>query len=98
MNFQKEKLTFSCLSCNGSNKSERGLKQRYAGSSCETLIHQCQVPKERQSTQEQRQSTYKQELSIPPLNNNKVTHYTWGRYRDIEIDENVTFIYEQIVY
>ena len=35
---------------------------------------------------------------IPPLNNNKVTHYTWGRYPVIEFEENVTFIYEQIVY
>ena len=50
------------------------------------------------TTQEQRQSTHKQELLIPPLNNNDVTHYTWGRYRDIEFEDNVTFIYEQIVY
>ena len=35
---------------------------------------------------------------IPPLNNNEVTHYTWGKYRDIEFEENVTFICEQIVY
>ena len=27
-----------------------------------------------------------------------MTHYTWGRYPDIEFEENVTFIYEQIVY
>ena len=32
------------------------------------------------------------------MNNDKVTHYTWGRYRNIEFEENVTFIYEQIVY
>ena len=25
-------------------------------------------------------------------------HYTWGRYSDIEFEENVTFIYEHIVY
>ena len=25
-------------------------------------------------------------------------HYTWGIYQDIEFEENVTFIYEQIVY
>ena len=27
-----------------------------------------------------------------------MTHYTWGRYPGIEFEENVTFIYEQIVY
>ena len=35
MNSQKEKLTFSCVSCNGSYKSEQGLKQHYARTSCE---------------------------------------------------------------
>ena len=35
---------------------------------------------------------------IPPSNNNEVAHYTWRRYQDIEFEENVTFIYEQIVY
>ena len=98
MNSQKEKLTFSCVSCNGSYISERGLKQHYARSSCEAPTHQCQATQERQLTQKQCQSTHEQELLIPPLNNNRVTHYTWGRYRDIEFEENVTFIYEQIVY
>ena len=98
MDSEKEKLTFSCVSCNGFYKSERGLKQHYARSSCEGPTHQCQATQERQSTQEQRQSTQKQELFIPPLNNNEVTHYNWGRYRDIEFKENVTFIYEKIVY
>ena len=98
MNSEKEKLTFSCVLCNGFYKSERGLKQHYARSSCEGPTHQCQATQERQSAQEQRQSTQKQELFIPPLNNNEVTHYNWGRYRDIEFKENVTFIYEKIVY
>ena len=92
MNSQKKRLTFSCVSCNGSYKSERGLKQHYARSSCEAPTPQYQA------TQEQRQSTHEQELLIPPLNNDEVTHYIWGRYRDIEFEENVTFIYEQIVY
>ena len=92
MNSQKKKLTFSCVSCNGSYKSERGLKQHYARSSCEAPTHQCQAAQERQSTQEQRQSTHEQDLLIPPLNNNEVMHYTWAIYRDIEFEENVTFI------
>ena len=91
MSSQKEKLTFLCNSCNGSYKSKRGLKQHYARSSCEAPTHQCQATQECQSTHEQ-------ELLIPSLNNNEVTHYTWGRYRDIEFEENVTFICKQIVY
>ena len=54
MNSQKEKLTLSCVSCNDSYKSERGLEQHYARSSCEAPTHQFQVTQERQSTQEQR--------------------------------------------
>ena len=34
---------------------------------------------------------------MPPLNNNEMKHYIWGGYRDIEFEENVTFIYEQTV-
>ena len=98
MNSQKKKLTFANVSCNGSYKSKRGLKQHYTRSSCEAPTHQCQVTQERQSTQEQRQSTHEQKLLVPHLNNNEVTHYTWGRYRGIEFEENFTFIYEQIVY
>ena len=73
-------------------------KQHYARSSCEAPTHQFQVTQEGQPTQEQRQSIHKQELLIPPLNNNEVKHYIWGRYRDIEFEENVTLIYEQTVY
>ena len=77
MNSQKEKLAFSCISCNSSYKSKQGFKQHYAGIPCEAPTHQCQATQERQSTQEQRQSTYEQELLIPLSNNNEVTHYTW---------------------
>ena len=87
-----------CVLCNGSYKSERAMKQYYARSSCEAPTHQCQVTQECQSIQEQRQSTHEQELLTPPLNNNEVTHYIWGTYQDIELEENVTFIYEQITY
>ena len=51
MNCRKEKLTFSCLSCNGSYKSKQGLKQHYARSSFEAPTYQCQVTLEHQSTQ-----------------------------------------------
>ena len=98
MNSQKEKLTFSCVSCNVSHTSEQGLKQHCARSSCEAPTHQCQATQERQSTHEQRQSIHEQEVLIPPLNNNEVMHYTLRRCRDIEFHENVTFIYAQIVY
>ena len=98
MNSQKEKLTFSCVSCNVSHTSEQGLKQHYTRSSCEAPTHQCQATQERQSTHEQRQSIHEQEVLIPPLNNNEVMHYTLRRCRDIEFHENVTFIYAQIVY
>ena len=98
MNSHEEKFTFSCVLCNGCYKSERGLKQHYARSSCQAPTHQCQTTQERQSTQKKGQSTHEQELLIPPLNNNEVTHYSCGRYRDMEFEENVTFIYEQIVY
>ena len=74
------------------------MKKHYARRSCEAPIHQCQGTQDRQSTQEQRQSTREQELLIPPLKISKVKHYTWGRYRDTEFEENVFFIYEQIVY
>ena len=50
MNCRKEKLTFSCLSCNGSYKSKQGLKQHYARSSFEAPTYQCQVTLEHQST------------------------------------------------
>ena len=96
MNSQKEQLAFSCLLCNSSYKSEQGLKQHYARTSSELPTPQCQATQEHQSTQGQHQSTYKQELLIPPLNNNEVIHYTWGRYQDIEFQENFAFIYKQI--
>ena len=104
MNSQKEKLAFSCVLCNSSYKSEQGLKQHYARTSCELPTHQCQAIQEHQSTQGQHQSTYKQqdqssykqELLVPPLNNNEVMHYTWGRYQDKEFEENFAFIYKQI--
>ena len=72
----KREVDLLCVSCNGSYKSKRGLKQDYSRPSCEAPTHQCQATQERQSTQEQRQATYEQELLIPPLNNNEATHYT----------------------
>ena len=98
MNYQKEKLNFSWTLCNGSYKSVRRLKQHYAISSCEAPTHQCQATQEYQSTQKQRQLTHEQNLLIPSLNNNEVTHYTWGKYWKKEFKENVTFIKKQIVY
>ena len=53
MNSKQEKLTFSCVLCNGSDKLEQGLKQHFARGSCEAPIHQFQVTQEGQSTQEQ---------------------------------------------
>ena len=78
MNSQKEKLTFSCVLCNSCYKSEGGLNQHYSRSFCEAPTPQCQAKQNRQSTQKQLQSTHKQELLTTPLNNNEVTHHTWG--------------------
>ena len=89
---------FLCSSCNKSYRTQRGLNQHRAKSlSCKTSQS---VDDEHLSKVNEQQLVNTDPIEqIPPVvvENEKVL-YTWGKYRDIEFEENVSFAYEQIVY
>ena len=89
---------FLCSSCDKSYRTQRGLNQHRAKSmSCKTSQS---VDDDHLSKVNEQQivNTEPIEQVIPVVEENEKVLYTWGKYRDIDFEENVSFAYEQIVY
>ena len=89
---------FLCSSCDKSYRTQRGLNQHRAKSmSCKTS--QSVADEHLSKVNEQKiVNTEPVEQILPVVEENEKVLYTWGKYRDVEFEENVCFAYEQIVY
>ena len=81
-----ELLAFLCTSFKRLFRTERGLNQH---------ARSCKV----KTTEDDSRPIPTQVLLVTPIvEQDEKILYIWGRYRDKEFEENVSFIYEQIVY